>query len=68
METPVGRELRVERCDEHATLACEDGDAVVLGEHLDVGAVALHDGSPDEHGVERLVEPRHDEIGLEAST
>src|SRR3954471_10640151 len=62
----IFRQLRVERRDEEAALAQQDGLAVVLGQHLDVGAAVAHARRADEDTAERLLLPTQPQIGLEA--
>ena len=55
MEPGIVAQLGVEGRDEHGALAAEDGVAVDLGQHFDVGPGALDERRPDEHGPERLL-------------
>ena len=50
MEPGVVAQLGMERGHEHRALAAQDGVAVDLGEHLDVGAGALDERRTDEDG------------------
>jgi hypothetical protein len=66
MDASVIRQLGMERGDEKATLAQEDGLAVELCEHLDVRAGCRHARCPDEDASQRLTAVFELEIGLEA--
>src|SRR5678816_915186 len=59
-------QLGVERRDEEAALAGEHRVAVDRREHLDVRTGLRDPGRADEDGADRLVEPLHLEVGLEA--
>src|SRR5437868_8425352 len=59
-------QLGVERGNEDASLTCEHGMAVDLGEHLDAGPGLVDPRRADEHAAERLA-AADVEIGLEAA-
>src|SRR5215210_4634816 len=61
----VIRELGVERGDEVAPVAREDGAAVNLGEHLDVRPDVLDPRRANEDGADRAVGAGDVEVGLE---
>src|SRR5512133_1034547 len=56
VEPRVVRQLRMERCDEEASLAREHGPAVDGREHLDAGADVIHPRRAAEDGAHRRVE------------
>src|SRR5947209_7118195 len=62
----VVRQLGMERRDEQPALAGENGVAVDLGEHLDVGARLREPRRADEDSAQRLVAVADVQIGLEA--
>src|SRR5947208_15412478 len=62
----IFRQLGVERRDEEATLAQEDGLTVVLGQHLDRRAVVAHTRCADEDAAERLLVVGQPQVGFEA--
>src|SRR5215213_1849689 len=59
-------QLGVERCHEEATLAQQDGLAVVFRQYLDLGPALADTRCADEDAAERLVLPLELEIRLEA--
>src|SRR5712691_1581019 len=65
MHAGVVGQLRVERCDEEATLPQQHRLALVLGEHLDLRADVAHLRRADEDARQRLPGAEV-EIGLEA--
>src|SRR3546814_5496584 len=66
VESEVVGELRVEGGDDDVALPAEHGVGIDRREHLDAGPRALDEGSPDEHGSERIaVDPVDLEVGLE---
>src|SRR3546814_19817509 len=66
VESEVVGELRVEGGDDDVALPAEHGVGIDRREHLDAGPRALDEGSPDEHGAERIaVDPVDLEVGLE---
>ena len=67
MEPRIVGQLRVEGGGEDAALADRDRVALVGGEHLHAGPVALDPGRADEDRAQRLVaDPLDLEVGLEA--
>src|SRR5262249_5842939 len=62
----IFRHLRVERRDEEPALTQQDRLAVVLREHLDIGAMVAHARRSDEDAVERHVVVTETKVGLEA--
>ena len=66
MEAIVARQFRMERSDGHMTLLAEYGLVVDGGENVDVGTDTLDHRRPDENRVERIVEARYIDVGLEA--
>src|SRR3546814_8644145 len=66
VESEVVGELRVEGGDDDVALPAEHGVGIDRREHLDAGPRALDEGSPDEHGSERIaVDPVDLEVGTE---
>src|SRR5581483_4030354 len=62
----VLRQLRVERRQQHTTVAHQHGLPVALGEHLHVRPELLDPRRPDEHGPKRRLAVLELEVGLEA--
>src|SRR5918995_7090650 len=59
-------QLRVERREQEATVTDEHRLAIVLREHLDVGADLAHAWRPDENAAQLVFIPLDVEVGLEA--
>src|SRR6266508_261598 len=66
VDARIFRELWMECCDEETALAREDGPAVVLCEHLDLGTGLAYPRGADEHSAERSLLAPQIEVGLEA--
>src|SRR3954470_6879487 len=62
----IFRQLGMERRSEEAALAQKDGLAVVLRQHLDVGAVVAHARGANEDSAQRLLLVAQAQVGLEA--
>ena len=62
----VWRDLWMEGRDHDVPLTCENRHVIVRGQHLYVGAGRLYLRCPDEHRVERTIQPGHRDVGLEA--